>query len=142
MLIGRIDFHIHCAENLPDMDIITKTDPFVTIEINGEELGRTNILDDQLNPVWDKHGSFNINQETNEIRFLVKDKDQVGYEFVGSVTIPVKDLGGGNKVEGLFELIGTDEDAQGKLKLSLQYFEGETMMMKGVKTIMTGIINP
>ena len=141
-LFGRIDYHIHCAKNLPNMDMFSLTDPFVTVEIDGEELGRTKIIDDQLNPVWDKHGSFNINQELDEIRFMVYDKDPVGSEFIGSVTVPVQELGGGNKVEGLCVLKGTNQDAPGKLKLSVQYFEGETMLMKGAMTMITGIMNP
>merc|ERR1712226_141097 len=118
MLIGRINFHIHRAENLPDRDMFTITDPFVTIEIDGEELFRTQIIEDRLNPVWDEHGSFNINKEVAEINFIVRDKDHIGSDFVGSVAIPVKDL---------FELKGTDEEDPGKLKFSVQYLEGETI---------------
>ena len=131
LLVGRVDFHIHRAEFLIDMDIITISDPFVEIQIDGEEMFRTNVVEDNLNPVWNESGSFNVNKEVSEIAFLVKDKDRIGSDCLGRVTIPVQDLGGGNKIENLFVLEGSTGAEPGadqaKLKLTIQYFEGESV---------------
>ena len=104
LLVGRINFHIHRAENLMDKDIIGISDPFVEIQIDGEEMFRTNVVEENLNPVWDESGSFNVNKEVSEISFLVKDKDKIGANCLGRVSISVQDLGGGNKIEDLFVL--------------------------------------
>ena len=138
LLVGRVDFHIHRAEYLTDKDVITISDPFVEIQIDGEEMFRTNVVQDNLNPVWNESGSFNVNKEVSEIAFLVKDKDNIGADCLGKVSIPVQDLGGGNKIEGLFPLEGTTcEDPTklegktgidpAKLKFSIQYLEGESV---------------
>ena len=131
ILIGKIDFYIHRAEYLTDKDVITISDPFVSIQIDGEEMFRTNVVEDNLNPVWNESGSFNINKEVSEIAFLVKDKDRIGADCLGRVPIPVQDLGGGNKIEDLFVLegsIGAESGADpAKLKFSIQYFEGESV---------------
>ena len=131
LLVGRVDFHIHRAEFLIDMDIITISDPFVEIQIDGEEMFRTNVVEDNLNPVWNESGSFNVNKEVSEIAFLVKDKDKIGSDCLGRVTIPVQDLGGGNKIENLFVLEGSTGTEPGadpaKLKCAIQYLEGESV---------------
>ena len=131
LLVGRVDFHIRRAEFLEDKDIITISDPFVEIQIDGEEMFRTNVVEDNLNPVWNESGSFNVNKEVSEIAFLVKDKDKIGSDCLGRVTIPVQDLGGGNKIENLFVLEGSTGAEPGadqaKLKLTIQYFEGESV---------------
>ena len=131
LLVGKIDFYIHRAEHLTDKDIITISDPFVEIQIDGEEMFRTNVVEDNLNPVWNESGCFNVNKEVSEIAFLVKDKDKIGSDCLGRVTIPVQDLGGGNKIENLFVLegsIGAEPGANpAKLKLTIQYFEGESV---------------
>ena len=131
LLIGKIDFYIHRAEYLTDKDVITISDPFVSIQIDGEEMFRTNVVEDNLNPVWNESGSFNINKEVSEIAFLVKDKDWIGADCLGRVPIPVQGLGGGNKIEDLFVLEGSTGANPGadpaKLKFSIQYFEGESV---------------
>ena len=127
LLVGRINFHIHRAENLMDKDIIGISDPFVAIQIDGEEMFRTNVVEENLNPVWDESGSFNVNKEVSEIAFLVKDKDKIGANCLGRVSIPVQDLGGGNKIEDLFELDDSTGEDPAKLKFSIQYLEGESV---------------
>ena len=131
LLVGRVDFHIHRAEYLTDKDVITISDPFVEIQVDGEEMFRTNVVEDNLNPVWNESGSFNVNKEVSEIAFLVKDKDKIGSDCLGRVTIPVQDLGGGNRIENLFVLEGLTGAEPGadpaKLKLAIQYLEGESV---------------
>ena len=89
---GLVSFHINRAVNLEDKDMISLSDPFVTIEVDGKEMFKTKVIEDKLNPVWDEYGSFQIAKEPTNVEFLVKDKDHIGSNCLGKVLIPFKDI--------------------------------------------------
>ena len=121
-------YEIFGAKNLLDKDIISKSDPFVTIEVDGNEMFRTKVVDNQLNPVWNEEGSFQINKDA-KIEFIVRDEDHMGSDFLGKVSTPFQDLKGsktfgfptllgkahGFSVGSYFDLEGTNEKNPGEL---------------------------
>ena len=133
-------FEIFGAKNLLDKDTISKSDPFVTIEVDGNEMFRTKVVDNQLNPVWNEEGSFQINKDA-KIEFIVRDEDHIGSDFLGKVSTPFQDLNGsqtfgittlleeayGLTLGSYFELEGEKfyEGNAGQLIMLVQYFEGK-----------------
>ena len=136
-------FKIFGAKNLLDKDIITRSDPFVTIEVDGKEMFRTKVVENQLNPIWNEEGCFQINKDA-KIEFIVRDEDNIGSDFLGKVSTPFKYLSGSQTFgittlleEDYFELtLGSYFDLEGKngyegnageLIMLVQYFEGKVI---------------
>ena len=124
--IRRIYVEIHNAENLPNKDVTSKSDPFVTVEIDGKEVFKTRVIKNQLNPVWEASETFKINKDVSKIKFVVRDKNLIGSEVIGKVSINFEDLKGGNDIIMKdFILKDSNKKAPAKLKLSLNYREGK-----------------
>ena len=133
-------YEIFGAKNLLDKETITKSDPFVTIEVDGNEMFRTKVVDNQLNPVWNEKGCLKINKDA-KIEFIVRDEDHMGSDFLGKVSTPFQDLNGsktfgfptllgkahGFSVGSYFDLEGTNEKNPGELIMFVQYFEGKVV---------------
>ena len=71
-----------CCENLRNLDVLSKSDPFCVIYFkdspNAEylEVGRTETLQDTLNPVWEKKIVLEYNFEKRQfLKFCVYDSD-------------------------------------------------------------------
>ncbi|KAJ6650061.1 Copine-8 [Pseudolycoriella hygida] len=86
---SQIEMSISC-ENLLNLDVLSKSDPFCVIRMkepwqdNFFEIGRTEQINDNLNPQWVKKFILNYNFETiQRMRFEVWDKDPSGNEFLG-----------------------------------------------------------
>ncbi|KAD5316973.1 hypothetical protein E3N88_16919 [Mikania micrantha] len=138
LLHGNLDIWVHEAKNLPNMDVFHKTmgdvlnkfsgkqtsDPYVAIAITSAVIGRTYVLTNSENPVWNQHFNVPVAHHTAEIHFLVKDSDVVGSQLIGAVAIPVEHIYTGSKIEGLFPLInanGRPCKNGASLALTMQY---------------------
>ncbi|XP_031627870.1 copine-8-like [Contarinia nasturtii] len=88
------------AENLINADVLSKSDPYCVIQIKEEswqekycEIGRTEIIKDNLNPEWVKKFLINFNFETvQKIRFEVWDHDTNGNDFLGEYETTLADI--------------------------------------------------
>lgn len=86
---SQIEMILSC-ENLMNLDVMSKSDPFCIVNMkeswqnNFFEIGRTEQIDDNLNPQWVKKFILNYNFETiQKIRFEIWDKDPSGNDFLG-----------------------------------------------------------
>jgi len=50
---SRVELHFS-ATNLLNMDLLSKSDPQLIIYLDGKEIGRTETIQDNLNPQWTK----------------------------------------------------------------------------------------
>jgi Ca2+-binding EF-hand superfamily protein len=78
------------CKNLKRADgFMGKSDPYAVIYWNGEKLGTTKTIEDNLNPVWNEDFPITINLEMkNTLRIAVFDYDKVGdHEFLGQVEL-------------------------------------------------------
>lgn len=89
MPTSQIEMTISCR-NLLNRDILSKSDPFCLVLIKDSwqekfyELGRTETIQDSLNPEWVKKFIIDYNFETvQKIRFEVWDQDLDSKEFLG-----------------------------------------------------------
>lgn len=44
--------NLECAKGLRNADIIGKSDPFCDVSINGSKVGKTKVINNNLNPIW------------------------------------------------------------------------------------------
>ncbi|XP_062027080.1 phospholipase D beta 1-like [Rosa rugosa] len=142
LLHGNLVILVKEAKNLPNMDAFHKTlgdivarlpgtgnnkitsDPYVTVSVAGAVVGRTFVISNSENPVWEQHFDVPVAHYASEVQFVVKDSDVVGSQLIGVVAIPVERVYSGMKVEGTFPILGSN----GKpckpgavLTLSIQY---------------------
>ncbi|CAE6144450.1 unnamed protein product [Arabidopsis arenosa] len=146
LLHGNLDIWVSCANNLPNMDLFHKTlgvvfggmsnmiegqlskkitsDPYVSISVAGAVIGRTYVISNSENPVWQQHFYVPVAHHAAEVHFVVKDSDAVGSQLIGIVTIPVEQIYSGARIEGTYSI----RDSNGKpckpgatLSLSIQY---------------------
>ena len=148
LLHGNLDIRVHGAKNLPNMDMFHKTlgdmfgrlpgnvsnkiegtmkitsDPYVSISVSNAVIGRTFVISNSENPVWEQHFYVPVAHYAAEVHFLVKDSDVVGSQLIGIVAIPVEQIYSGEKVEGTYSILNSNGKPakQGAvLSLSIQY---------------------
>lgn len=96
---SQIELTLSCR-NLINADIISKSDPYCIIwmkELEWQsqffEVGRTETIDDTLNPQWVKKVVLNYKFETmQKIKFEVWDEDLKGADFLGRFETTLSDL--------------------------------------------------
>ena len=56
MVYGRLVFDVISAANLPNLDLgfRQESDPYCLVKFGAKELGKTKVLNDQSNPVWNE----------------------------------------------------------------------------------------
>ncbi|MQM09946.1 hypothetical protein Taro_042834 [Colocasia esculenta] len=157
LLHGSLDIRVYEARNLPNMDMFSKTigdllgkrftsglsgkleehhipsmtsDPYVSFSVSNAVLGRTYVISNSENPIWNQHFYVPVAHSAAEVRFVVKDSDVVGAQLIGTVSIPVEQIYGGGKVEGAYPILGSNGKPckpGATLKLSIQYIPIERL---------------
>lgn len=150
LLHGNLDICIYEAKNLPNMDMFHKTigdmfnklpgnvsskiegqlqrkitsDPYVTITIAGATFARTYVISNDENPVWMQTFTVPVAHNAAEVNFVVKDNDIVGSQYIGTVSIPIEQIYGGQQIKGFFPILnasGKPSKAGAVLSLSIKY---------------------
>lgn len=96
---SQIEITLSCR-NLINADVISKSDPYCVISLQEPcqkgyfEIARTETIDDNLNPEWEKKLILNYNFETiQKLKFEVRDEDFNGqYDFLGQFETTVSDI--------------------------------------------------
>lgn len=148
LLHGNLDIWVNHASNLPNMDMFHKTlgdmlsklprnlnhkitsDPYVSITVSHAVIGRTYVISNDENPVWEQHFRVPVAHSAAEVHFLVKDSDVVGSQLIGVVAIPVEQIYSGVKVEGTYPILnnaGKPCKPGASLSLSIQYIPIEEL---------------
>lgn len=94
----QVEMTLSCR-NLINADIISKSDPFCVISMRESwqntyfEIARTETIDDNLNPEWEKKIILNYNFETvQKMKFEVWDEDVQGKDFLGHFETTLADI--------------------------------------------------
>lgn len=92
-----IDITVHSARNLLVKDSGGKNDPYCELKLEdakGKSLQseKTEVLKNTEVPVWDAVFQFEDTEKAKALRVDVYDKDMIGSNFIGRVTIPVDEL--------------------------------------------------
>lgn len=95
---SQVELSLSCR-NLLDLDLITKSDPQVIVYMKDAwqnrffEVGKTETIDDNLNPDFVTKILLNYNFETvQKLRFEVWDIDISGKDFIGSLETSLADI--------------------------------------------------
>ncbi|XP_037031088.1 copine-9-like [Bradysia coprophila] len=98
MPTSQIEMTLSCR-NLMNTDYLSKSDPYCIVSMKDShqdryfEVGRTERIDDNLNPEWVKKFILNYNFETvQKIKFEVWDVDPDGQDFLGQLETTLADI--------------------------------------------------
>ncbi|XP_027335401.1 phospholipase D beta 2-like [Abrus precatorius] len=156
LLHGNFDIWIHGAKNLPNMDMFHKTlgdmfgrlpgnvnnkiegsvsrkitsDPYVAISVSNAVIGRTFVISNSENPVWEQHFFVPVAHHAAEVHFVVKDSDVVGSQLIGTVAIPLEQIYSGEKIQGTYPILnnnGKPCKPGAVLTVSIQYIPMEKL---------------
>ncbi|KAJ0444383.1 putative phospholipase D [Helianthus annuus] len=135
LLHGNLNIWVHEAKALPNMDMFPNfyrekntSDPYVSIAITSAVIGKTYVVKNIENPVWNQQFNVHVAHYASEIHFLVKDSDRVGSQVIGVVAISVDLIYNGSKIDGFFPLLnpnGKPYKTGASLGLAMQYFPVE-----------------
>ncbi|KZV42126.1 phospholipase PLDb1 [Dorcoceras hygrometricum] len=156
LLHGTLDIWVKEAKNLPNLDTFHKglgdmfgklsvkfggkfdgntlnkvtSDPYVTIVVSNAVIGRTFVIKNTENPVWEQHFHVPVAHYGAEVQFVVKDSDIVGSQIMGAVGIPVEEIISGARVDGTYPILGPNGKPCNEgavLKFSIQYMTMENV---------------
>ena len=128
-LHGKLKVHVIEARNLPDTDraffnIFGKdvTDPFVVCEVGPNCILKTKYINNDLDPKWDEKFDIDLCHHASVLIFKVKDKDHIGADLVGQLSITAEELASGGAITDNFELTTADgENIDAQLSMSIQF---------------------
>lgn len=94
--IGVLDVKLVQARNLSNKDLIGKSDPYAVLYIRPikDRVKKSKIIDNQLNPVWNEHFEFDVEDiATQHLTVKIFDKEVVQEdELLGYAQVQLKDL--------------------------------------------------
>ncbi|CAL5196200.1 unnamed protein product [Lathyrus oleraceus] len=158
LLHGNLDICIHGAKNLPYMDMFRKTvgdmfdkfpgnvsnkiegttsrkitsGPYVSILLSNAIVGRTFMISNRENPVWEQHFYIPVAHNAAEVHFVVKDSGMVGSQLIGIAAIPVEQIYSGEKILGTYPILTSNGKPckQGAvLSVSIQFIPVEKLII-------------
>ncbi|KAL3824531.1 hypothetical protein ACJIZ3_020560 [Penstemon smallii] len=128
--VGTLEVKLVQAKELTNKDIIGKSDPFAVLYVRPlrDRMKKSRTVNNQLNPVWNEHFEFVIEDETTQ-HLVVKIYDDEGLqsaELIGCAQIQLIDLQPGKVKDVWLKLvkdleIQRDNKNRGQVHLELLY---------------------
>ncbi|KAL3497334.1 hypothetical protein ACH5RR_040066 [Cinchona calisaya] len=117
---GVLSVTVISAEDLPAVDLMGKSDPFVVLTMKkSEQKNKTRVLNDTLNPVWNQTFDFVVEDGLHDLLMLeVYDHDTFGKDKMGRCIMTLTRV----ILEGEFsDVFPVDGTPSGKLNLHLKW---------------------
>ncbi|KAF2363269.1 C2 domain [Trinorchestia longiramus] len=136
VLIGRLEVVVVEARQLPNLDggflrSGNKSDPYCVVQVTGASgtlrLGKTHTIDDCLNPKWYYKISSDLQQDVSGLSFVVKDKDLVSSEVIGTCSVPAENFISGHHFDSSLDLISPRGKPAGQLFVNVKFSGTETI---------------
>jgi len=107
---------------------VITSDPYTVVGIAGARVARTRVINNDANPKWNEHFLIPVAHHAFDVRFVVKDQDVMGSQYIGEARISAKLLLNGGVVDGWFDLVnkeGKPSKEGAKIRLSARYIPVE-----------------
>ncbi|AES73605.2 calcium-dependent lipid-binding (CaLB domain) family protein [Medicago truncatula] len=128
--VGTLDVKLVQAKNLSNKDIIGKSDPFAVVFVRPlrDKTKTSKIINNQLNPIWNEHFEFIIEDEsTQHLTIRIFDDEGIqAAELIGCAQVSLKELEPGKVKDVWLKLvkdleIHKDNKYRGEVHLELLY---------------------
>jgi len=104
--LKQFNIHIMDGYDIPNTDIIGKTDPYVRIKLNDQEfVQKTRVINNTLNPCWDQTLTLYSLCEKVSMQIELKDEATGKDPLIGTKNIDLSEIKYGEVVEMTEELI-------------------------------------
>uniref|UniRef100_A0A2P2HX20 phospholipase D n=1 Tax=Hirondellea gigas TaxID=1518452 RepID=A0A2P2HX20_9CRUS len=136
VLVGRIEVVVVEARQLTNLDAhflrsADKSDPYCVVQVTGASgsirIGKSHTIDDCLNPKWYYKINSDVQQDVSGLSFVVKDKDVLSSEVIGTCVVPVENFTSGHHFDGSIELISPKGKPAGTLFLNIKFSGTESV---------------
>ncbi|GAB2275440.1 Synaptotagmin-4 [Dionaea muscipula] len=117
---GVLSVTVICAEGLPALDFMGKSDPYVVVMMkkSGTKM-KTRVLNETLNPSWNQTFDFVVEDALHELLILeVYDHNTIGKSYIGRCIMTLTRLLMEEEFYDVFPLEGTKS---GKISLHLKW---------------------
>ena len=130
VLVGRLEVVVVEARQLPNLDSSLlrpedKSDPYCVVQVSGASgtlrVGKTHTIDDCLNPKWYYKINSDLQQDVSGLTFVVKDKDVLSSEIIGSCDVPVSNFTGGRHFDSSLQLLSPRGKPAGHLYVNIKF---------------------
>ena len=129
-LHGTLKIHVIEAADLPDTDNAffnidrgDYTDPFVIISLGETQILKTAYIPNNLEPRWNEKFSIPVCHRASCLKVMVRDREHIGDQVVGTCLIATEDLLHGEPIEGWYDIIvGANGETHGSIHIMLQFF--------------------
>ncbi|XP_044464818.1 synaptotagmin-5-like [Mangifera indica] len=129
--VGTLDVKLVQAKELTNKDLIGKSDPFAVVFVRPlrNRMKTSKIIDNQLNPIWNEHFEFVVEDPATQhltVRIFDDEGGVKAAELIGCAQIALRDLEPG-KVKDIWLKLLKDLDVQrdnknrGQVQLELLY---------------------
>lgn len=158
-LYGTLDVWIYEARALPNMDLfaerfrqfisifetcsapfqkskhgaehrkIITSDPYVSVNLGDATVAQTRVIKNSQHPVWNEHFQIQVAHLVDEVRFVVKDNDFLGADFIGTAAISAESVLRGDTINGWFRVLrpdGQPPKPETALKIAMEFCPAET----------------
>jgi hypothetical protein len=111
------------AKNLKPMNLDGFSDPYVKLTVDNDKTEFSSFKLGTLNPIWNEDFSLNVHSKNSILRAEVFSKRKFGGDdFIGGVTIHLKNLEDQQKVDKWFKLsVGDSNEENGQIRMRLQF---------------------
>ena len=111
------------ASNVKNVDgILDKSDPYCEVFI-GDSFYKTETVQNDLNPVWNKKMTFVLHDKPEKVDFKVSDENMINKNvYIGSASLDFNDMFESNEVidEKELPIMEDNGDEAGKIKFSIK----------------------
>lgn len=141
--IGVLRLHLKKAIDVKNVELTGKSDPYIRVLLGGKVLGRTNVQDDTLNPVWDEILYVPVHSLRERLTLELMDYQNIGKDrTLGTINLEVGGFAAENPdnmeypyistgPQALAERIWIDKDKQYKGQLVLDVDFKPAMSLRG-----------
>ena len=121
--IKKFNIHIMDGYDIPNTDLIGKTDPYVRVKLNDQEfVQKTKVINNSLNPVWNENFTLYSLCSNPTLQIELKDEATGKDPLIGSKEINLDDLKLDGEIKEITEELipGKGMKMGGKIHLYLQ----------------------
>ncbi|ORX79169.1 hypothetical protein K493DRAFT_321089 [Basidiobolus meristosporus CBS 931.73] len=101
--IGAVRLELISAKKLKNTDLIGKADPYVIVSVANKQKARTEVIEDNLNPIWNETHFIGVRNPRETFVLEVYNWDNYSKDtLMGSTSINVSELLGPQVAEGYY----------------------------------------
>ena len=133
-LSGKLEILVYKGYDLPNLDASKfrksddKSDPYVIVKLVNDKkkelkISKTKVIDNCLNPVWNHNINHFVNEEVEEIKFDIYDKDKIMDDKIGTAIVNVNAFNDSKPFENQVPVFNKKGSRAGFLAVKITFYK-------------------